>query len=104
MRVLPAQHRRKANDLATAHVDLGLELQAQLSGIQRLTHPFDRLVSGVDLAVAAHVEQVKALATALLGHVHGLIGMTQQGPGIFVVVRKERDANTGKHIDVLAVQ
>ncbi|MNG08453.1 hypothetical protein D3C84_918110 [compost metagenome] len=47
---------------------------------------------------------MKALATALLGHIHGLIGMPQQGSGIFVIVRKQRDANAGKHVDVLTVQ
>ncbi|MNR18650.1 hypothetical protein D3C85_1353870 [compost metagenome] len=72
--------------------------------VQRLAHPFDGLMGGLDLSVPGHIEQVKTLASALLGHIHRLISVTQQGFGIFVVMGKQRDANTGKYIDVLAVQ
>ncbi|MNG19634.1 hypothetical protein D3C84_1038140 [compost metagenome] len=47
---------------------------------------------------------MKTIAPTLLGQVHRLIGVTQQGFGIFVVVREQRDANAGKHIDVLAME
>ncbi|MNG12786.1 hypothetical protein D3C84_964210 [compost metagenome] len=47
---------------------------------------------------------MKTIASALLGHVHGLIGMTQEGFSVFVIEGKQRDANAGKHMEVLAMQ
>jgi hypothetical protein len=46
---------------------------------------------------------MEAIAAALLGHVHRLIGVAQQRVGVVVVPRRERDANAGKDVDGLAV-
>ncbi|MNN94705.1 hypothetical protein D3C81_2133780 [compost metagenome] len=56
-----------------------------------------------DLPVAYHIKQVKTVAPALLGHVHGLVGMPQQGLGIFVVLGEQGHADTGVDVDVLAL-
>ncbi|MNC77781.1 hypothetical protein D3C75_1298320 [compost metagenome] len=56
MRVLPAQCGLQADDPAVAHVDPGLVMHAQFAGHQRLAYPLDRLMRGLDLAVADHVE------------------------------------------------
>lgn len=70
LRMLPPQQSLETNDLATAHVHLRLKMQAQLASGQGLAHPLDRLMGGFDFLVPGDIEQVKAIAPALLGHVH----------------------------------
>ena len=103
LRMLPAQHGLQAHHGPAAHVHLGLEEQPQLPAVQGLAYLLDGLVGDHHLAIAQYIEQVEAVAAALLGHVHGLIGMAQQGVGILVVGGKQGHADTGEDIDVLAL-
>jgi hypothetical protein len=51
------------------------------------------------LAVAFRVEQLIAVLARLLGLVHGLVGMAQQGVGIGIVLRIQGDADAGTGAD-----
>ncbi|MNP27422.1 hypothetical protein D3C76_1203320 [compost metagenome] len=75
-------------------------MQTQLAHRQRLTHPCHRLVSGLDLAVQRHIEQVVAIASTLLGHVQRLIGMPHQGVGIFIVEGEQGHPDAGADTDL----
>ncbi|MNM63653.1 hypothetical protein D3C81_750270 [compost metagenome] len=98
--VLPTQQGFETKHLATAHVDLGLVMQAQLALDQGLTYPCHGLMGRFDLTVQRHVEQMIAVAATLLGHVQRLIGMAHQGVGIFVVEREQGHADAGTDTDL----
>ncbi len=83
----------QALGLAAEH--LGLVVQLQLAvvhgGAQRVLHGHAVLGELVD----GRGEALPALAALLLGHVHGLVGMAQQGVDVGAVLRVGTDAHAG---------
>ena len=57
---------------------------------------------GFHQAVLLGVEQMVAVAARLLGQVHGLVGVAQQGVGVGVVERVEGDADARRNADRVA--
>ena len=55
-------------------------------------------------ALLGGVELVKTVAPGLLGGIHGLVGMAQQGVGVSVVLREDGVANAGRDDHALGVQ
>ena len=95
-RVLPADQGLEGLDLAAAHVDLGLEVQAQLLVVQCLADLFQADVLHTGVLVMSRIEQVATVFADQLGLVHGLVGLAQQLFGVYrAVLRVAGDANAG---------
>ena len=91
--MLPADQRLCAYQLAGAHVHLGLVIQHELVLAQRPPQLFEMFVMLTHAAVLRRVKDVIPVLTALLGQVHGLVGLTDQLFGIHVfVLRVKSDA------------
>ncbi len=54
-------------------------------------------------AVVVRVEQVVAIAAGLLGGIHRLVGMAEQGVGVDAVARVEGDADAGGDLHLLVL-
>ena len=93
--MLPADQRLDADHAALAHVHLGLVIQHELAGRQRRGDAIDGIAVRAHLAVPLRIEDLVAVASLLLGGVHRLVGVAQQGVGIGVVERIEGDADAG---------
>jgi PAS domain S-box-containing protein len=96
--VLPAQQCLGTHHHPGAQIDLGLVVQQQLVLCERLFQPLQLFAVHLHLFVVFRVEQVVAVLALLLGGVHGLVGMTQQGVGVGIVMRVQREANAGRHL------
>ena len=82
VRVLPADQRFGPDDLARAHVHLGLVVQHELVVEQGVADVLDALVVAAHAAVLLGIEDVAAVLAGQLGLVHGLVGLAQQLVGI----------------------
>ena len=94
--MLPTQQRFHANYPAAATVDDGLIEKTQLVLGDGL---FDQAERGAVVALAflqSRVEQDEAVLAGFLGQIHRMVGMAQQGVGIAVVSRVQRDADAGR--------
>ena len=89
----PADQRLDREDRAGVQVDLGLvvqdELVAQNGAAQRLVHPKLFLDPEIDLRLV----ELERVASALLGPVHGGVGVGEQGLGVAPVVGKGRNSD-----------
>ena len=90
-----------ADDLAAAHVDLGLEVQQELVAFQGLADDRKGCQAGIGEAVPAGVEQLVAVAPALLGGIHCLVGVADQRVGVGFVEGMHGDADAGRDDDLL---
>ena len=93
LRVVPAQQRLGTEHAARAHVDLGLVVQAELGGVQRLLHATERDEAVLGAPVLLGIEEQVAVAAGLLGAVHRLVGVAQQGLAVGAVVGEHRGAD-----------
>ena len=100
----PAHQRLHPDDAPGVEVDLGLIVDAQLAALDR---PPQRGLGLQALgAPQAHgaVEDRKAGAPALLGVVHGRVGVAQQHAGGHRRVAAQRDADRGREEDLAVGQ
>jgi len=67
-----------------------------------LMHGFQVFAMGLRLAIAFRIKQLVTVFPRFFGLIHGLIGMAQQGIGIFIVFRVEGDAYAGRDGDLNA--
>jgi hypothetical protein len=95
LRVAPAQQSLEAQDDAGAHVDLGLVIERELFGLKGRLHAAERLEVCFCAAVVLGVEEQEAIAPGLLGPIHRVVGMAQQGVGVGMVDRVDGRANAG---------
>ena len=91
----PADQGFGADYLAGAHVDLGLVEQLEFLLLECLRDALQAFVMRLRQPVFFRVEQVVAVFSRLLGLIHGLVGVPQQGIGIAAVLREEGDPQTG---------
>jgi hypothetical protein len=80
--MLPAQQRLSAENMPGPHVGLGLVKEHEFTVGQR---PLQFILAGAQragLAVAGLAEELEAMATGLLGGIHRLVGMAEQGVGV----------------------
>jgi len=77
--VLPADQRLDADHRALAHIDLGLVVQTEFAIVEGALDARHALAVTAHPLVVLGIEQVNAVTPLLLGHVHRLVGMTQQG-------------------------
>ena len=91
--MLPAQQRLDAEHGAAPHVHLGLEIQAQLVVVQRFLYAADGENTRLGAPAVLGVEEQVAIAAGLLGAVHRVVGMAQQGVGVGLVDRIDRRAD-----------
>ena len=104
LRVAPAHQALRTHHCAAVHVHLRLQVQRELTVLQRLAQPLDL---DMLLALAARqdgVETVETVASVLLGLVHGLVSVAQQGVGVGVVLGVQGVANAGGDANALGLQ
>ena len=95
----PADQGFRADHPTGAHVDLGLVVEHELVVFKRLANPHQAFMAAAHAAVLIGIENLVAILARQLGLVHRLIRLTQQLIGIHVVVlRVERDAQAGRHL------
>ena len=102
-RMLPAQQRLSAENMPGPHVGLGLVKEHEFTVGQR---PLQFILAGAQragLAVAGLAEELEAMATGLLGGIHRLVGMAEQGVGVEAVGRVQRDADAGGDLHLLVL-
>mmetsp|Transcript_6689 Transcript_6689/g.27999 ORF Transcript_6689/g.27999 Transcript_6689/m.27999 type:complete len:689 (+) Transcript_6689:1417-3483(+) len=101
-RVLPAHQRLGADDAALLQVDLGLQVQAQLVGLDRMAQLGQQrqrlLAACVQLGV---IDQAAALLG--LGGIHGQLGAAQQQVDVLAMLGKQGDADAGAQVDGFVV-
>ena len=51
-----------------------------------------------DAGIVARIKNVITIFATLLSQIHGLIGMTQQGVWVFIVMRKKCYTDAGSHL------
>ena len=93
LRVVPAQQGFEAEHAAAAHVHLGLVVEDELLLVQGLLHATDGHHALFGAAAVFGVEEQVAVAAGLLGAVHRMVGVAQQGVGIAAVDRVDRGAH-----------
>ncbi|OIQ79070.1 hypothetical protein GALL_392120 [mine drainage metagenome] len=102
--MIPANQRFGADDFPGPHVHLGLIEQAEFVAFESLLDGFELQPMLLHSQVMLGVEQVVAVATRLLGLIHRLVGVPQQGVGIGVVQRVDGNAAAGADGYALAVE
>ena len=95
LRMLPAQQRLKAVHVPRSHVDLGLVVQQELLLVQGFLDAAYGQRAFFGAAAVLGVEEQVAIATGLLGAVHGVVGVAQQGVGVAAVNGVDRGAHAG---------
>ncbi len=94
----------RADDGAGAHVHLGLQVEHELPAGQGLAQAFGLLPERLPCTLLHRVEGLHAVASALLGAIHRMVGMAQQCVCIGGVFRIERVADAGGDRDTLRAQ
>ncbi len=95
--MLPAQQGFHTDNLASAHIHLGLIMQHEFVMQQRLPQALQLSDTTLHLLVADQIKQMITTTPTLLGLTHGLIGMTQQNIGIGIIQRIQRHPDTAGH-------
>jgi len=81
-----------------AHVDLGLEIQLEFLPLECLLNVLDGFSMRLGLPVFFRIKQVIAVLACLLGLIHGLVSMAQQGIGVAPILREQGDAQAGRKL------
>ena len=98
-RMLPADQGFGTKYGAGAHIDLGLVIQNELILLEGLRDTVQAAIVGPGLLVLFRVEDVITVLAGLLGLVHGLIGVAQQGVGIATILWVQGDAEAGRDLN-----
>ena len=101
--MLPACERFDAHDLAGAQVSYGLVVKAELIGGHGLGEVGFQRCAGSHLVVLLGIEGLVAVLAAAFGHVHSEVRGTQQFGGIGSFGSSERDADTDRYQQPMAV-
>jgi hypothetical protein len=101
--MLPTHQCLHADDLPGAHVDARLDVQPQLVAFDRLSDPHQLELVGLIGLILHRLEELVAIAPLLLGLIHRVIGVTQEGVRIACVLREERDAGASGDGERMAV-
>ena len=97
-RMFPAQQRLHRVHTAAGCGDLGLEVQHQGVGLDRLAQVADQHKPLGTVSIA--FEAVDRVAAALLlCDIHRHLSTSQQGHRILAVLRSDGDSDTGAHVD-----
>ena len=98
LRVLPADERLHADQLAAAHVHLGLVVEFELVLRQRLADALQALVPPAGIAVEFGIEEMVSAFAGHLRQVHRLVGLAQQLVGILLFgLREEGHPEAGRN-------
>ena len=79
--MLPANQGLGTHHGTRLHIDLGLVIQHKLALVERMANMLHPLALGFDGSFLLHIEEMVAIFARLLGHIHGLVRMAQQGIG-----------------------
>ena len=104
--VVPADEGLDREHLARRHLDLGLVVDDQLAVVERLAQLDLVLELPAHLGPQRLVEDLDAIATELLGRVHGRVGVAQQVVGVLRRLEREGDPDAGRggHLVALDVE
>jgi hypothetical protein len=102
LEMAPAQQRLDADDGAAAQVDLGLEVQLELTPLERVAQGGFEVHAFLRLLVHLRLVELVIGAAMLLGAVHGEVGVLDQGVRIVAVTRVAGHADTAVEEEVLA--
>ena len=94
--MIPAHERLGAGDLAGLEVELGLVVDDDLAGLDRVGQLADQREAGARVAVARGAVDLVADAAGL-GRVHGDVGALHQRLDVAAVLGEHRDADAGAH-------
>ena len=101
--VAPADQRLGAHHVAGLQVDLRLVVQAEALAGQRLAHGMVQPHALAHVGVLVRLVEAEAAAPALLGALHGRLGMAHQHLGIAAVGREQRHAHAAGQRELQAV-
>lgn len=92
--MLPANQRFDAGDDALAHIHLRLVIKTEFARSQPFLDSLQVFTMMAGAAIIVSIKPAITVATRLLGGIHRLIGMAQQGVWIRVVIGIEGNAET----------
>ena len=100
LRVIPADQRLVAKQLARVQLELGLVVQQELAARQRGVQAVFQAHALHGRGVHVRGEELKVVLAALLGPIHRRVGVHQQGFGRFAILGEDGNANRGgdKHL------
>ena len=101
LRVFPAQQGLETEHATAAHVHLGLVMQHELLQVQRLLHAANGHHAFFSAPPVLGVEEQVTVAAGLLGAVHGVVGVAQQGVGVAAVHRIDGGPHAGGHLHLV---
>ena len=102
--MVPAHQRLAADDLAAEQVHLGLVDQTQLSRRRRQAQQRLEVHPLLHLLVHFRIEVGIGVAAAVLGPVHGLVGMLDQRLRVPAVLGERTHADTDRQMDLAPLQ
>src|SRR5580704_17852378 len=103
LRVIPAQQRLEATDLAARKLDKRLIVELELVGQQRLAQVEFQTAALLHLSVHLRLEEMVAAAPVCLGAIERHVGVAQQLIGLVAVGRRHGNAYTGADDDLVAM-
>ena len=95
--MLPADQRFGTDHRPGPHVDLGLVIQQEFFVFECLTDAGQPVEPLAQVAVLGCVKHMKGALARLLGLIHRLIGMAQQGIRLLVIQREQGNADAGRY-------
>ena len=97
LRILPANERLECHDPLRFDVENRLVVHVELSELERRPQARFQVHPLVEFAIHDGAENLEVVATAVLGLIHGGVGVTQQRADVVAVSRKhaETDAHRG---------
>ena len=99
LRMVPAQQRFHATDLAALSIDLGLVVQRQLAEIYGVPQVVQQVQLLEGPAFHVRVEQGTSAAARALGRIHRGLGMDHELASL-AVIRKDRNAHRARKFDL----
>ena len=101
VRLLPAQQRLGADDAAAGEVDLRLVVQRELAALERAAQVGLGRQAAAHALVHLRAEELVVAAPRFLGVVHRGVGVAHQRLRGVAVVGIERDADAGRHVQLV---
>ena len=101
--MIPAQQRLEAADAVGLEVEQRLVHQAELAARQGDLEPLLEHAAMLQRVVHAALEEVVVAAALALGAIERGIGVLEQRFDVVAVARRERDADRGADVDLVAL-
>ena len=93
----PADKSLGTNQCFRAQVNLGLVVQLKLAMLQPVMDAFHEFVLVTSMLLQRRIVNVESILARLLGYIHGLVSVAQQGIWIFIVQRIDTDSDAGAY-------